>query len=195
MRTKRSATPLPAVQIPDDTSSSPRACSHRWNLPTWEHLVSEEHLIDLAEWANSSGLPRLTRYRCAFTASLWAWIHQVPFAEIGHTCPAKRVHSVLRSADRALIRAQTLLSMPLAPPGFAICFGTPMKIRSENPPWSILRVHVEFVEKEIFCTIGRCGDFTDHPLRQHLPSLPDDYRVCVLSKRRRRAHGPRECCR
>ena len=138
-----------------------------WTQGAWERCVETEALIDLREWLEADGCPPLPETFAGgygFTADLWTFVETLPFAETGPAAIEERVGRVHLAATRALHRTLfPILQVPAAPGG-AISFAAPIRSRSCDRPWSLLRLHVEHSwHGPVFLTIGLERELRTHP--------------------------------
>ena len=143
------------------TSTSARG--HCWSESAWLHLIEQERLIDLGEWADARATPRWTPYDLSVALHLWDRIESIPFAELDRTCFEERLRSVVRAGGRALDRLLKT-AQGLGAPGERIDFATTLRSRGRHQSLCRVRLHAEVLASgSLRVTLGTPRDFEHHP--------------------------------
>ncbi len=82
------------------SARSPRLCGDI----RWDECIESDVLVDVNEWAEEAGRPRIAVFRCALTASLWDALRAGRAERGTFDSFEQRVRSVVGSAATALAR-------------------------------------------------------------------------------------------
>ena len=132
--------------------------------PTRAERIEREELVDVAEWAALRGPPSPLPLPAALTRALWDLAVALPFHAAGSTSADERIQTVLRAAERALMRA-TDPPLALDPEvGFVVTFGVSLPGRSTEPRWRPMQLVCGRDENgDIALTIGLAEEIKPQP--------------------------------